>query len=104
VGKGLFHTPGFDSVTLELPDDAPAHVLLSLYYPSAEEHTVVQGGFYDFVERKGYVYSPNIQTLRRQGVRFFRMGSVFQTSKELCGKLVDVTRRFSQNTGSTSTG
>jgi CRISPR-associated protein Csm4 len=91
VGKGLFQTPVFDSVTLELPDDVTAHVLLSLYYPSPEEHKVVQGGFYDFVERKGYVYSPNVQNLRRQGVRFFRMGSVFQTSKEPCGKLVDVT-------------
>lgn len=91
VGKGLFYPPEFCEVSLDLPKRRDAQVLLSLYYPDSTELPALHDGFYEFIERKGYMYSPEVQSLRRQAVRLLRAGSVIPGSKALSGKLVDVT-------------
>ena len=91
VGKGLFHTPSFDVLRLSLPDRAKNQALLSLYYPGTSETGVVGEGYYEFMERKGYLYSPASQGLRRNTVRLFKTGSVFPSPRPLRGRLMDVT-------------
>jgi CRISPR-associated protein Csm4 len=91
VGKGLYHSPDFSTLSLDVPDFAENQALLSLFYPSSSEEGIVGNGYYEFIERKGYLYSPAAQSLRRKGVRFFKTGSVFPSARPLSGRLVDVT-------------
>ena len=91
VGKGLYHEPSFSSLQLSVPDEADGQILLSLFYPAPSERELLADGYYEFIERKGYLYSPAAQGLKRQGVRLFNSGSVFPAARPLAGKLVPVT-------------
>jgi CRISPR-associated protein Csm4 len=91
VGNGLYHEPSFGSLNLSVPDYADGCLLLSLFYPLQSEQDVFTNAYYEFIERKGYLYSPLAQGLRRQGVRLFKTGSVLSTPKPLAGMLVPVT-------------
>ncbi|MDR3569707.1 MAG: type III-A CRISPR-associated RAMP protein Csm4 [Syntrophobacteraceae bacterium] len=91
VGKGLYHSPSFAALRLSLPDRAENQALLSLFYPSPSETGIIGEGYYEFIERKGYLYSPASQGLRRNAVRLFKTGSVFPSSRPLRGRLMDVT-------------
>ena len=91
VGKGLYFSPSFDKLSLNVPDHAENQALLSLFYPNPSETGIVGDGYYEFMERKGYLYSPAAQGLRRNAVRLFKTGSVFPSERPLAGRLIDVT-------------
>lgn len=89
-GKGLFERPEFREIEIKLPEEADGFLTLSLYFPQKEEVSNLSNGFYDLIERKGYIFSPYSQSLRRKSVRMFVEGSVFPKS-EIKGGVVDVT-------------
>ncbi|MBW1778621.1 MAG: type III-A CRISPR-associated RAMP protein Csm4 [Deltaproteobacteria bacterium] len=91
VGKGLFHycVPG--EFSLEVPDDADGQVLLSLYYPADSELDGIQKAYYTLIPRRGYVFSPAGQSLRRKSVMMFTEGSVFPAPPFYHGLFLDVT-------------
>jgi CRISPR-associated protein Csm4 len=91
VGKGHFRYPVIEEFSLEVPNDAKGSVAISLYYPSAKERSGFQESAYDLVERRGYIYSPEGQSLRRKTVSMFTEGSVFPSPPERKGALVNVT-------------
>lgn len=92
-GKGAFRQPEFLEIDLPVPEKAEGAMLLSLCYPGDEKETeALRQGSYTLVERRGYVFSPMGQSLRRRSVRLFSHGStVAGHPDKLRGKLVDVT-------------
>jgi CRISPR-associated protein Csm4 len=91
IGKGHFHPPEFRQISLEGPDQASHLVCLSLYYPGPEELAGLAEGYYELVARRGYIFSPAGQSLRRRPIRCFAEGSVFPVTPPRRGLLVDVT-------------
>jgi CRISPR-associated protein Csm4 len=91
VGKGQFHPPDFQSLSLTAPADATHSVALSLYYPRPEEISGLSEAYYDLLDRRGYIFSPAGQSIRRRPTRFFAEGSVFPVPPPRTGLLVDVT-------------
>lgn len=89
VGKGLFEIAKKESITINIPENIDSKITLSLYYPKEEEIEDIKDGYYEILERRGYIYSPFTKSLRRKNVRMFKEGSVFNSQKE--GKIVDVT-------------
>jgi len=89
VGKGLFELINTNEIDINIPQNADGIVSLSLYYPKEGELLDVEDSYYEIIERKGYIYSPYVQSLRRKSVRMFKEGSVFKTVKT--GKIADVT-------------
>lgn len=87
-GKGHFELSEIESLKFNLPA-SQAIVTLSLYHPKENELPDIGEGYYEIIERKGYVYSPYIQSLRRKSVRMFKEGSVFKSIKK--GTIADVT-------------
>lgn len=94
VGKGAMRPPEFREIDLEIPEKADATLTLSLYFPSSQEREGLSEGFYELIERKGYIYSPYGQSLRRRAVRMFSEGSVFPSYPKRRGGLVDVTPKI----------
>ena len=76
IGKGLFEIEAFDC-SLDLPNNANAHLLLSLFNPNEAEIQDLEtdNSTYDFVVRNGWISSGSWET-RRQSVRMMREGSV----------------------------
>ncbi len=91
VGKGLFHYPRAEEMILDAPDAATGWTALSLYYPGDGEWSRLHEGFYDLIERRGYMFSKDGRSLRRKTVAMFTEGSVFPASTSRAGALVDVT-------------
>lgn len=91
VGKGLMEKPVFDEVEIKVPKGANGILCLSLYYPDQKEIHRLSEGYYELLERKGYIYSPHGQSLRRRSVRMFIEGSVFPSDVTKRGRLVDIT-------------
>ncbi len=90
-GKGLMEKPTFEEVEIDTPLNGNWIVSLSLYYPKDETETSgIKEGFYDLIERKGYIYSPYGSSLRRRSIRMFAEGSVFPKEPEREGRLVPV--------------
>lgn len=90
-GKGHFAPPEWLEVDLAGPAAADHVVCLSPYYPRREEIFGLQEGYYELIERRGYVYSPASQSLRRRPLRMFAEGAVFPIPPSRRGSLVDVT-------------
>ncbi|MEO0102880.1 MAG: type III-A CRISPR-associated RAMP protein Csm4 [candidate division WOR-3 bacterium] len=90
-GKGLMEKPIFQEIELNVPEEGDGIITLSLYYPNEDEVSNLANGFYNLIERKGYIYSPYGSSLRRRSVRMFSEGSVFPKEPEKIGKLVSVT-------------
>lgn len=92
VGKGWMHPPQFSAMDISSPVNADGCILLSLYYPLDSEYSVLQKGYYELIERRGYIYSPDGTSLQRQPVRMITEGSVFPVQPEqMVGGIVDVT-------------
>jgi len=90
-GKGLFEKPEILELELNKISGADGLYSISVYYPLQEELTDIDKGFYELEERKGYIYSPLGQSLRRRSIRAFSEGSVFPMNNKRFGSLVDVT-------------
>jgi len=90
-GKGLFHKPEFSEI--ELPDiqDVNGLYCLSPYFPGENERLGLGEGYYELEERKGYIFSPFVCSLRRRSIRLFAEGSVFPHDVGRKGLLVDLT-------------
>jgi CRISPR-associated protein Csm4 len=91
VGKGQFQAPDFIPLDIPAPIESDHLVCLSLYYPGPGELAGLDQGYYDLVDRRGYIFSPTRQSFRRRPVRLFSEGSVFPCPPERRGLLVDVT-------------
>ncbi len=91
VGKGHFHYCTPAEFTLEVPDEADGQVLLSLYYPADSELHEIRNAYYALIPRRGYVFSPAGQSLRRKSVMMFTEGSVFPAPPFYQGLFLDVT-------------
>ena len=91
VGKGHFRYPSTEEFLLDLPDQANGSIVLSLYYPSESERVGFQEGYYDLLERQGFVYSPDGRSLRRKTLSMFAEGSMFPIFPKRIGEMVDVT-------------
>lgn len=89
-GNGLMAKPDFGKLNLNLPDTSNLQLTLSLYFPCDNEINSLGSGYYELLERKGYIYSPHGQSLRRRSVRMFTEGSVFPTAVGRMGSLVNV--------------
>lgn len=87
-GRGLFKKPEFGALEINLPEN-DSIVSLSLYHPTDDELFDITNSYYELIERKGYIYSPHSQSLRRKSVRMFSEGSVFASKKK--GDIADVT-------------
>ncbi|MGC8977608.1 MAG: type III-A CRISPR-associated RAMP protein Csm4 [Candidatus Ratteibacteria bacterium] len=88
VGKGHFEINGIEEIKINEPEGKNC-VILSLYYPTETEISDLKDGYYEIVERKGYIYSPYIKSLRRKSIKMFKEGSVFPGVKK--GTLIDIT-------------
>lgn len=89
IGKGLFkYEKG--KINLEIPENTEWVIILSIYFPKEEEIADLKEGFYEIIERRGYVFSPYIKTLKRDILRMFEPGSVFPSHKE--GKIEEVAK------------
>jgi len=88
VGKGLFDKPEFRELELQYPE-SNSIITLSLYSPNGDEISDIKDGFYEIIERSGYIFSPFGRNLRRKSVRMLVEGSVFLSGKK--GRIVDVT-------------
>jgi CRISPR-associated protein Csm4 len=91
VGKGLFAYPRAEQIDLEAPGSASGWISLSLYYPASDEIAGLKDGYYDLIQRRGYIYSQGGRTLRRRPVCMFAEGSVFPLLSNRFGKLVNTT-------------
>ena len=81
-GKGLFKV---DFKEIEMNTEPGKHfVTLSLYYPMKEEISMLRdgNGYYELINRGGWIYSLEAKNLRRRTVRMFSEGSVFKFSNE----------------------
>ena len=86
-GKGLFK-PVFLSEICKIPQ-SPMNITLSLIFPNQEELSIIKEGSYKIVMRKGWIYSPQIKSLRKKSVRMLTEGSTFP--RKVKGQIIDVT-------------
>jgi len=94
-GKGFFEKPEFGETEIKFPEEVDGFLTLSLYFPQKGEISNLSQGFYELIERKGYIFSPSCQSLRRKSVRMFAEGSLFPKDK-IKGELIDVTPDISE--------
>lgn len=90
-GKGLFNKPEISEIEIDAALNLDGLYSLSMYCPLPDEIPGTARGFYEIEDRKGYIYSPSGQSLRRRSLRMFTEGSVFPSEKKRLGKIVDVT-------------
>jgi CRISPR-associated protein Csm4 len=91
-GKGWMEMPQFKEMELAVPRDADGIIMLSLYHPLIAEYGKLGNGYYDLIERRGYIYSPDGCSLQKRPVRMFTEGSVFPCQdSELKGSLAEIT-------------
>lgn len=101
VGGGKFNVDTFP-FTYNEPSEANKSVLLSLYIPTQDELAEIMnnGSTYSLIQRGGYMAgSTNSQFrhLRKKMVYAFCTGSVFETTYNLEGKVVDLQPDWNDN-------
>lgn len=89
VGKGHFKIKKIEEIKFEINENLKHQINLSLYLPQDDEIPDLKDGYYEIIERRGYIYSPYCKSLRKKSVRMFKEGSVFAKGK--IGKIVDIT-------------
>ncbi|HOK56350.1 MAG TPA: type III-A CRISPR-associated RAMP protein Csm4 [bacterium] len=89
VGKGNFTIDTIDKFEIQTPSESFGCIILSLYLPQENELKDLKDGYYEIIERKGYIFSPYTKSLRKKSIRMFIEGSVFPSMKK--GKIADVT-------------
>lgn len=98
IGYGQF-TVTYEELPLEVPDDTEYQLNLSLFCPTMDElqNGTLNDASYNLLQRGGWVSqadNPKHQTLRKSSVYMFTEGSVFSTSQELNGKIVDLRPKY----------
>ncbi len=98
IGNGLFE-PCFDTLDLELPENANSQLLLSLYLPEKEElaKNLLNKSSYQLIKRGGYIASPeNIEflTFRKKSIYMFLEASIFPNEMTITGKKADLKLDF----------
>jgi len=86
-GKGLFEVE-FNGFEWNIEEGK--FLNLSLYLPKENEIEMVRKGWYEIVNRSGWVYSVDKRGERKRFVRMIKEGSTFSGNKEFYGKLIDV--------------
>jgi len=93
IGNGLFE-PEFDTLKLDLPENANSQMLLSLYLPEKEElGENLKQSSYQLIKRGGYIASPenmDFLTFRKKSVYMFLEASIFPKEMILKGKKEDL--------------
>lgn len=95
VGKGQFKLESIEDIEFNINENSKYQIILSLYLPKEDEIDDLKCGYYEIIERRGYIYSPYCKSLRRKSVRMFKEGSVFPKVK--IGKIVDITPEIFKN-------
>jgi CRISPR-associated protein Csm4 len=93
AGCGQFE-PVFEEMGLEIPENVPDFLTLSLLAPSEAEIEGLLGPrcAYGLARRDGWIDSPEARNYRRRACRMFVEGSVFRGPADRSyGRLVDVT-------------
>jgi CRISPR-associated protein Csm4 len=92
VGSGLMEKPIFEQVDIDVPDSSNGNVILSLYFPKtgSKEFNQLDQSYYELLNRKGYIFSPQNKSYRRKSVRMFKEASLFPSDVKRKGELVDV--------------
>lgn len=89
AGKGFFELEDGGEIEIKGPKNPDGYICLSLLSPKENEIGDLKDGFYEIIERKGYIYSPFTKSLRRKNLRVLKEGSVFLSKK--MGKIEDIT-------------
>lgn len=89
-GHGLFDEPQWKEITLNVPEKAEGVILLSLCNPDSESIKYLTESYYEIIERKGYMYSPDEKQLRKRTVRMLSEGSVISAPSLKGNPVVDV--------------
>ncbi|AVM58261.1 type III-A CRISPR-associated RAMP protein Csm4 [Bacteroides heparinolyticus] len=96
VGGGMFEVERVKDRQLFLPANSPnASMLLSLYIPTKQEVELLDlpNSKYELMQRSGYMAgsrTPSFRHLRKKSIYCFNVGSVFNTTEALHGKIVDM--------------
>lgn len=101
IGGGKFDVE-VGEISLCEPSDANATMLLSTYIPSKDEVSVLnlEASAYELILRNGYMAGSTIESLRhlrKKSIYIFNVGSVFATTQQLQGKIVDLTPQWNDN-------
>lgn len=87
-GKGLFEVEGVDAI--EFDDiDSKWHITLSMFYPRKDELEGLKG-YFEIIERGGWIYSLEEKGKRRKFIRMFGEASVF--NKKVVGDMIEVAK------------
>jgi len=86
-GKGLFETK-FSNFEWSIREGK--FINLSLYLPNKDEIEMIKKGWYEIVNRGGWVYSPDKKGERKRFVRMIKEGSTFEGDKEFYGRIIEV--------------
>ncbi len=94
-GGGKFTVDASQKICIDSVQDADSQMLLSMYLPEDNESTLLnlQDSKYELRLRGGYIAGSNdeqFRHLRKKSVYMFNAGSVFKTSADLKGKVVDL--------------
>jgi len=88
-GRGLFSVVKLDEIEFN-EVETEWYVTLSMIYPREGEIEHLKGGYFELVERGGWVYSPEEKQKRKKFVRMIKEGSVFKG--KVIGKMVEIAR------------
>ena len=88
VGKGFFNVQCSD-IELVTPKNTNSIITVSLVHPKDNEIFNLKDGYYEIMERRGYIFSYAGRSLRKKSVRMISEASVFPSN--LTGDMVDLT-------------
>jgi len=86
-GKGLFEAE-FNNFEWSIKEGK--FMNLSLYLPKENEIEMVKKGWYEIVNRGGWVYSPDKKGERKKFVRMIKEGSTFEGDEAFYGRITEI--------------
>jgi CRISPR type III-A-associated RAMP protein Csm4 len=94
IGGGKFNVDVAE-IVLDEPNNANAQFLLSTYIPTKDEiqNLNIDNSAYELILRNGYMAGSTIESLRhlrKKSIYMFNSGSVFATTQQLSGKIVNL--------------
>lgn len=103
IGGGKFDVELIETDILPKIKDANASMILSMYIPTREElnNIDLEKSMYDLQLRGGYISGSEYEQfrhLRKKSIYMFGTGSVFATTQQLVGKVVDLRPEWNDDT------